>query len=390
MALSRSGKCQVDQIMFVIGSLSVGGAERHLVSVASGLRQRGWQASVFVFSRSGPLLSELEAQGVPVFGPTPVEQEKRGLTKRFWIWVRLIKAATQLAITLKQNQNLIIHFFLPTAYIVGGILSCIVGAQHRIMSRRSLNNYQHKRPLYRRIEYFLHSRMNMLLGNSLAVVRELELESKGDTPIRLIYNGVGLAITNGLSYGQIRRELRIKESALVFIIVANIIPYKGHADLLVALASIRDNLPLHWNLICIGRDDGILSALQDQAKLLGISENIRWLGGRMNVEDFLPEADIYVSASHEEGFSNAVLEAMLAELPIVATNVGGNSEAIIDSVTGYIVPPYKPYELGAALLKLARDMDRKIMGKRGQQYVKDRFSMKACLDKYEEIYKQIT
>jgi glycosyltransferase involved in cell wall biosynthesis len=390
MGLSRSGKCQTNQIMFVIGSLSVGGAERQLVSVATGLRMRGWKTSVFVFSRSGPLLSELETQGVSVFGPTPVEQEKRGLMKRFWTWLRLIKGAIQFIIILRENKNLILHFFLPTAYIIAGILSCMVGGQPRIMSRRSLNIYQRKRPLYRWIEHFLHSRMNIILGNSLAVVRELELESKRDTPIRLIYNGVGLATTNGLSYGQIRRELRIKESALVFIIVANIIPYKGHADLLVALASIRDNLPLHWNLICIGRDDGILSALQDQAKLLGISENIRWLGGRMNVEDFLPEADIYVSASHEEGFSNAVLEAMLAGLPIVATTVGGNPEAISDNVTGFIVPPYNPHELGLALLKLSRDMDRKIMGKRAQQYVKDRFSMKACLDKYEEIYKQIT
>jgi glycosyltransferase involved in cell wall biosynthesis len=389
MALLRSGRCQAGQIMFVIGSLSVGGAERQLVSVATGLRKRGWKTSVFVFSRSGPLLSELEAQGVPVFGVTPVEQEKRGLMKRFWIWVRLIKGAIQFINILRGNKDLILHFFLPTAYIIGGTLSCIVGGQPRIMSRRSLNIYQRKRPIYRWIEYFLHSRMNVLLGNSLAVVRELELEAKGDTPVRLIYNGVGLVSANAYSHGQIRRELGIKESALVFIIVANIIPYKGHADLLVALANIRDKLPLDWNLICIGRDDGILSSLQDQAKLLAISQNIRWLGGRMNVEDYLPEADIFVSASHEEGFSNAVLEAMLAGLPIVATIVGGNPEAIIDNVTGYTAPPNDPYELGLALLKLAGDMDRKIMGKRAQQYVKNRFSMKACLDKYEEIYRQV-
>jgi glycosyltransferase involved in cell wall biosynthesis len=389
MALSNPEKFQINEVMYVIGSLSVGGTERHLVSIAEGLRDRGWQTSIFAFSRSGPLLYELESKKIPVYGPTPLKQENSRLLKYFLIWIRLIRGAINLAIILIKRKNIIIHFFLPSAYIVGGAISCMVGSQPRIMSRRSLNNYQTKKPLYRRIEHHLHSRMNILIGNSLAVVGELESETKGNIPIQLIYNGIKTDYIKNINDNQIRLDLNIKEDALVYVMVANLIPYKGHADLLLALASIRDQLPNPWNLICIGRDDGILSSLQSKAKNLGISENIRWLGLCMNVREYLAVADIAVSASHEEGFSNAVLESMLAGLPIVGTNVGGNSEAIINNITGYIVAPYKPYELGGALLKMATNKDRKMMGNRGKECVIKKFSMSTCLDNYEEIYRQV-
>jgi len=120
---------------------------------------------------------------------------------------------------------------------------------------------------------------------------------------------------------------------------------------------------------------------------LGIGDNVRWLGARMDVAACLAAADIAVSASHEEGFSNAVLEAMLAGLPLVVTDAGGNSEAVVDGVTGYVVPAHAPQELGAALLKLVLDDARRDeMGVRGKQRVIDQFSMTACLNAYEALY----
>jgi len=255
------------------------------------------------------------------------------------------------------------------------------------MSRRSLNFYQTKSPIYRKLEYFLHPRMDFLVGNSLAVTGELEDESRGKIPVRLIYNGINSAGPLVADGDRIRRELELDSSALVFVIVANLIPYKGHEDLLLALARIRQQLPERWYLLCVGRDDGILQSLRHRAQTLGIGDNVLWLGSRMDVAACLAAADIAISASHEEGFSNAVLEAMLAELPLVVTDAGGNSEAVVDGVTGYVVPAHAPHELGAALLKLVLDAARRgEMGARGRQRVIDQFSMTACLNAYEALY----
>lgn len=369
--------------------MSLGGAERHVADVASGLRRRGWQPSIFVFSRSGPLLSKLEEDGVPVFGPKPSELRDRWLGKRFSAWVALLQGSALLIVTLLRCRNTVVHFFLPEAYIVGGISAYLVGAHPRIMSRRSLNRYQITHPYFRSLERFLHPRMDLLVGNSLAVIRELEAESQRRSRIRLIYNGIDVSRAQGVNDESIRHELGLDASSgLVFVIVANLIAYKGHSDLLFALAGIKKQLPDGWSLLCVGRDDGILSSLQNQAQTLGIAANVRWLGMRMDVYDCFAVADIAISSSHEEGFSNAVLEAMMAKLPMVVTDVGGNSEVVVDGVTGYIVPAHSPQELGAALLKLVADDNRGEMGKRGWQRVTEHFSMKACLDQYEAIYEE--
>lgn len=388
LSRSESGCRESVRIMYVIGSLSVGGAERHVVAIAAGLRRRGWHTSVFALSRSGPLLATLDAEGVAVVGPPMGGLPERLLGKRISAWLRHVQGAALLMWTLLWHRKTVVHFFLPAAYIVGGIAACLVGARPRIMSRRSLNRYQLKRPHYRRVERLLHSRMDFLVGNSLAVIRELEAESQGKAPVRLIYNGIDAQWAQGADGGRIRLELGLDASVLVFVIVANLIPYKGHSDLLHALAAIHQQLPDSWCLLCVGRDDGILPILQDQAQTLGIAANVRWLGARMDINDCLAAANVAVSASHEEGFSNAVLEAMLAGLPMVVTNVGGNSEAVVDGVTGYVVPPHAPQDLGAALLKLAGDAGRGEMGKMGRQRVIEQFSMKACLDGYEALYEE--
>lgn len=377
-----------ERVLYVIGSLGVGGAERHVVAVATALRRRGWHTGVFALQPQGPLLSALTAAGVPVKGPTVSPWLVALLGERLSAWFRLILAVAMLAPELLRHRRRVLHFFLPAAYILGGLVACLVGAHPRIMSRRSLNRYQLKHPLYRKVERFLHPRMDILVGNSLAVVRELEDESKGKTPIRLIYNGIDAMVAKAGDRDRVRRELELGEEALVMVVVANLIPYKGHADLLLALAHVSNRLPAGWRLLCVGRDDGIGHFLQDTARTLGIDANLSWMGARMDVPDFLAAADMAISASHEEGFSNAVLEAMLAGLPMVVTDVGGNPEAVVDGVTGYVVPARNPVKMGQAILNLADETRRLEMGACGRARAIETFSMAACLDGYEALYRE--
>jgi glycosyltransferase involved in cell wall biosynthesis len=198
---------------------------------------------------------------------------------------------------------------------------------------------------------------------------------------KLIYNGIDLAPFLHTSFAQENR------SALVFIIVANLIQYKGHADLIEAFASISHTLPRGWELWCVGRDDGLKRDLQRLAKSRDVSEQIKFLGPQTNVPSLLKSADISVLSSHEEGFSNAILEAMAAGLPVVATDVGGNAEAVVDGETGLIVPPRDPIALGQALLKLAvTPQMRAEMGRRGKERVERYFSLKQCAQAYSDLY----
>ncbi|MCV5649166.1 glycosyltransferase, partial [Escherichia coli] len=79
--------------------------------------------------------------------------------------------------------------------------------------------------------------------------------------------------------------------------------------------------------------------LRLQAERLGIADRILWLGERRDVEAILPAADIALLVSHQEGFSNALIEAMGQGLPTIATAVGGNLDAVVDGETGLLTPP---------------------------------------------------
>lgn len=174
------------------------------------------------------------------------------------------------------------------------------------------------------------------------------------------------------------------------VIVANLIPYKGHADLLDALKLSEKNLPRDWRLLCAGRDDGIEGSLRRKVREYGFEDNIRWLGSVADVPALLAAADIALLASHEEGFSNALIEYMAAGLPAIATDVGGNAEAVEHGETGLIVPAGNPQLLAEAISRLANNPDlRESMGRNGRARVQHRYALSTCVQNYVELYRRL-
>ena len=97
-----------------------------------------------------------------------------------------------------------------------------------------------------------------------------------------------------------------------------------------------------------------------------------------------------MSAPHEEGFSNSILESMAFGLPMVVTNVGGNAEAVIHESSGLVVPPKSPEGLGKALLSLASDKNKqRKYGRLAKNTVQQQFSLEKCVEKYEKIYDEV-
>ena len=379
------------KILYVIGSLEVGGAEQHLLRVAGALAARGWQPTVFALNPGGPLTQAFQAAGVSVQGVAlPAKLIRMLRHRRVIAWTGLFASMLALAWAYWRTRPQITHFFLPAAYIVGGVTSLAAPPMLRIMSRRSLNHYQAKHQLFRRVEHWLHPRMDMVCGNSGAVIRDLQSEGVQAERLRLIYNGID---TTGFearrSRTAVRMELGIDEDAVMLVMVANLIPYKGHADLIQALSHANGALPSCWVCVCVGRDDGIGSALSSQAREAGIDGHFRFTGSRKDVPDLLAAADIGVLCSHEEGFSNAIIEGMVSGLPMVVTDVGGNAEAVVHGETGLVVPARDPHALGRALLQLCQDQSlRSRMGEAGRERARSQFSMDACVAAYEALYRQ--
>lgn len=377
------------RVRFVVGSLEIGGTERHVASLAAALPGLGYRVSLFNISGQGSLAALGGPADLPmVCGPVrlPKEAGRHGLKT-----LAMGLAGLRLGWETVRAPADIVHFFLPHAYVIGAPLALLLGPRLRLMSRRSLNAYGHQRRRLFAIERRLHPHMSRVLANSEAIVEELVAEGVPRERLQMIPNGVDLARfdvearTPPLHLGLSPRG----EGPLTLAIVANLIPYKGHADLLSALGSVVGRLP-PWRLLIVGRDDGIGARLAEQIVALRLADRVHLLGARPDVPGILARADICISASHEEGSSNAVLEGMAAGLPMVVTSVGGSPEQVVEGETGMIVPPRDPRALGAAILRLASEPElRRRMGEAGRRRVAERFSLEAMLLAYDRLYRRL-
>lgn len=365
--------------MIVIGALDVGGAETHLAQVLPRLVDDGFEIAVHTLTGRGALAAPLEAAGVRVVAPpgSEVGAKAGGFVGR---GLRALRAGLSLARFMRGWRPDVAHFFLPESYLVGAPIAVLASNAKRVMSRRSLNDYQAKHPLLAKLERVLHKRMDALLGNSAAVTAQLIDEGAARDRVHLIRNGIDLA-----RFANPKPVPRPADK-VVIACVANLIPYKGHADLIDALAQVPRELA--WELWCAGRDDGIGAKLTAQAHAAGIGDRVKLLGARNDVPDLLAAADLAVLASHEEGFPNAVLEAMASRRAVIGTQAGGIPEAIADGKTGLIVKPRDPAALAEALARLIADAPlRAAMGDAGRARIEAEFSLEACVAAYAAFYR---
>jgi glycosyltransferase involved in cell wall biosynthesis len=328
----------------------------------------------------GRLVKAFIDHGVPVVGVTQSGGRASGLMN--------------LASAIRSRRS-VVHCFLPEAYLFGASLGLVLGANSVVMSRRSRNYYQARHPVAAWFERRLHQRMDALLGNSRAVVQDLLDEGAPPDRVRLIYNGIDAErfVTGEVRAARrraLRTELGLPDDQVVLTCVANLFPYKGHADLLAALALLGPGFFSRATLLLAGRDAGARAALEAQADRLGCATSVRFLGERSDVPDLLAASDIGVLASHEEGFSNAVIEGMAAGLPMVVSDVGGNAEAVIDGECGHVVPVRDPAALAKALADLIGDAGRRqAMGDAARRRVVASFSLDACVATYEALYEEL-
>ena len=228
----------------------------------------------------------------------------------------------------------------------------------------------------------------IILVNSEAVRQDvLEREKIDPARIELIYNGVDIdKFDSQTARDTVREEMGIEAGEIAIGVVANLIHYKGHLELVETAKIVREQEP-GVKFIFIGRDGGMKPELERRIVEYGLKKTIIFTDDRTDVTRLMQAFDIAALASHEEGFSNVVLESMAAGLPMVATRVGGNPEAILDGETGYLVPPRDPAAMADKLLHLIHNAPlRSTMGRLARQRVTETFSMERLIENMENLY----
>jgi glycosyltransferase involved in cell wall biosynthesis len=197
-----------------------------------------------------------------------------------------------------------------------------------------------------------------------------------------IYNGLDLSDWSAVP------ALINSSGGPVVTTVGNIRRVKGHDIFVRAAAQIIDQYPLaQFSIVGDILEREYFAELQRLVSDLGLSHNFHFVGSVTNLSEYLAQADIFVLPSRSEGFSNAIVEAMAASLPVVATDVGGNAEAVIDMINGFLVPPEDVNALSSAIKKLLRDPSRaRAMGVIGRGLVEQKFTADAMMKRIVAMY----
>lgn len=183
----------------------------------------------------------------------------------------------------------------------------------------------------------------------------------------------------------VRCELGLPDRALVVGVVARLVVYKGHADLIAALPCILQAAPT-TRLVFIG-DGPAASDLRQQVHELGLAEHVHFLGARRDIPRLLRAFDVFVLPSHQEGLGLAIIEAMAAGLPVVATRVGGIPEVVVEEETGLLVEPRNPPGLAEAIIQLLTNpRTRRQMSIKGRQRVEAYFTAQRTAANLTALY----
>jgi glycosyltransferase involved in cell wall biosynthesis len=186
----------------------------------------------------------------------------------------------------------------------------------------------------------------------------------------------------------VRRSIGIQDH-FVWLAVGRFEIAKDYPNMLRAFARVRERHP-EALLLLVGRGSLQLET-EAMTRVLGLADNIRFLGVRRDVPEIMSAADGYVMSSAWEGMPIVLLEAAAAALPIVATRVGGNQEVVQHEKSGFLVPPRDHDALSDAMLRLMglSEVERRALGDRGCEHVRAHYGVDQTVERWEELYRQV-
>lgn len=377
-------------IWFFITSLSAGGAERNLVHTANYLSEQDINVSVYTIFDENPLQDELSND--VEFNPIGISAKMSGQNEMQVAGAQYIysypKAVFQFLIEVWRNQPDIIQSYLFYDNILSRSAKLVSSDTIIINGIRCVpENRDHLRTFVDKITLPLSDH---IISNSKAGRRMAVEMGAQPSNVSVIDNAVNVDKFVSAEEIDIRSELNIHSDKKIVGNVSRLIRRKGHYELLKAWSELQSQ---HSNieLVLIG-DGPEYCGLKDKAKDLNIGKSVHFLQYREDVDRLLHTLDYFVFPSHFEGLPGALIEAMIAGLPIVATNVSGNDELITHRETGLLAPPHNIKELERKLqILLETDELAQYLANNAQQEARERFSIRKTgrlhIGLYEKLIK---
>jgi glycosyltransferase involved in cell wall biosynthesis len=372
------------RVLKFVTTFGIGGTERQVMSLARSLDGARYQLHLACLRRSDEMIQRM-MQTVP--GAPPAEFCITNLYNS-----RAFRERLRLAMHLRGRRIDIVHTynFYPNAFAIPA--ARVARAPIVVASIRDMGVYLTPRQLWvqRLVCRFAHR----VVVNSDAVRQWLVADGYDDAKIDVIRNGVDLSrFARRPAAPRLRHELGLPASTPLVGAISRLSPSKGLEYFLDAAAIVAAEQP-DVRFLIVGEanpaDRDYPPTLRTYADRLGLGQRVIFTGLRLDIPELLAELAVSVQPSLSEGLSNVVLESMAADVPVVATRVGGNPEAVEDGVTGLLVAPRDAPGLAGAIRRVLRD--RRLaerLGRAGRQRVAERFGNDAATHQTERLYERL-
>ena len=370
-----SKDCDLPHVLLVLDQIPryLGGGERIALKLSELLPQYGYRASIITFSTT-PDNFAVRSSSCPIYSLPLIRTYDLSAVFAFFDFSYFL---------YRQNVNIVQTFF-ESSDLWAGLVTKITSSAKLIWSRRDMAILRSRK---HRIAYRIMADIPDAVFAVSDRVRRFCIDVDRIEPDRVqtIYNGITFS-NNSLPLRSISAA-----SGMHVISLGNIRRVKGFDVFIRAAALIVPLFPnVSFSIAGDVLEPDYFAELQSLIFSLNLGVVFSFIGGVSDIQRYLYGANIFVSSSRSEGFSNAIIEAMAAALPVVATNVGGNAEAVIDGVNGYLVPSDDPETLSTAILALLSNPKQAMaMGLAGQKYASEHFSIDAMMTRIVGIYDKL-
>lgn len=365
------------RLMEVMAPFGEGGGPVFLRNLAGHLDPKTFSLS-FVFTERGGLYEQMERRGLSVFF---LSHSRLIQPSVIWKLARIFKAHSP---HIVQSHGARMNVYTRLAARLAGV-PVLISTLHN-----SLHDYPI--PRWKKRLYIFVDRLTAPLSEQIVCVaenlaKEMERSGYNARPV-VIQNGIDLAKFNNREGGTLRRSLDLAGRLLIGF-VGRLTPQKDPLTFLRAFKKIHVSRP---DTVALVVGDGPLrEALEREATKLGLGETCRFLGYREDIPEILAALDLFILSSVSEGLPFALLEAMAAGKPVVATAVNGVTAVVRpDQGEGILVPPGDPALLAEAALECLKDPTQaQKMGSRGRHRVEEAFTVEHMVKAWGDLYQRL-
>ena len=370
------------RLINVVPTLLCGGTETQFMTLARALDPERFDLRFACLRQWGPFVDELSQRGIPL-------QEYQVTTFRS---VNAVRQQVRFARDVRRHGIDIVHtysfygnvFAIPPARLAAPVVVASVRDRGLYLT-----------PMQKRVQRHVCRLADRVLVNADAVKTWLVNDGFSPARITVIPNGVDLSrFETRANPAAIRRSLGVAEHARLVAVVSRLHRLKGIEDFLDAAALVAAT---HSDVrfLVVGEPSPVdniayLAELSQRAQQLGIGDRVIFTGLRDDVPALLSAVDVSVMPSLNEALSNVLLESMAAGAPVVATDVGGTTEALEADRNGLLIPPSNVAAMAAAIDRLLSDPQRaRELGARARQAIADKFSLDRMVAATAAIYEEL-